>query len=97
MKTAKASCMAVAIGILLAVVPCAIADDWVPSHHCRRPHKPYEFTDDYERDSFKRDVEAYEECIDNFVHQQKEAAQRHQEAAKKAIDEWNSFVRLELR
>jgi hypothetical protein len=81
---------------LVAVANIARADDWPPAHHCRKPIKPYRFTSEYEVDSFKNDVEAYERCIDEFVRQQQEAAQTHKDAAKKAIDEWNRFVRFEL-
>jgi hypothetical protein len=73
------------------------ADDWTPSHHCVKPHKPYRFTSEYEIESFKSDVELYEMCIDAFVRDQKEAAKTHQDAAKRALDEWNTFVRFELR
>jgi hypothetical protein len=86
-----------ALGVLLAVATGAWADDWAPSPHCRKPSKPYRFTSEYEVESFKSDVDAYERCIDEFVRKQQEAAQVHKDAAKRAVDEWNSFVRFELR
>ncbi len=61
--------------------------------NCSRPYKPFEFTRQYELDSFKRQVESYERCIDDFVREQREAAKKHRDAAKDAIEEWNSFVR----
>lgn len=86
--------------VLVAVAGWATngeADDWPPSHHCIKPHKPYRFTSEYEIESFKSDVDGYERCIEEFVSEQKEAAKGHQDAAKRAIDEWNTFVRFELR
>lgn len=85
------------LGILIVAASGARGDDWPPSHHCRKPMKPYRFTSEYEVQSFKDEVDAYERCIDDFVRQQQEAAQTHKDAAKKALDEWNSFVRFELR
>lgn len=71
----------------------ARADMFPPSPGCSRPYKPFEFTTQYELDSFKRQVDSYERCIEEFVREQREAAKKHTEAAKDAIDEWNSFVR----
>ena len=59
--------------------------------------KPYRFTSDYEIESFKRDVDMFEMCIDDVVAKQKAAAKVHQDAAKRAIDEWNFFIRLNSR
>lgn len=75
----------------------ALADDWTPSTRCMKPVKPYEFTSQYQVNSFKNEVEAYESCIDRFIKQQREQAKNHLEAAKKAVDEWNHFVNFELR
>lgn len=86
----------VALGIVIAMASGARGDDWVPTHHCRKPIKPYRFTSEYELEAFKDEVDAYERCIDEFVRQQQEAAQTHKDAAKKAVDEWNRFVRFEL-
>ena len=83
--------------LLLAYAPEGVADDWRPSHHCMKPVRPYQFTADYERDAFKREVDQFERCIDDFISAQKSAAQNHADAAKRAVDEWNLFVRTELR
>ncbi len=85
------------LAMLLGVAFSTRADDWAPSHHCSKPVKPFRFTSEYEVESFKSEVEEYERCIDDFVRHQEEAAQAHKEAAKKAVNEWNSFVRFELR
>lgn len=91
---------ALRLAIVVALIGWATngeADDWAPSHHCVKPHKPYRFTSEYEIESFKNDVELFEMCIDEFVREQKEAAKTHQDAAKRAVDEWNMFVRFELK
>jgi hypothetical protein len=74
----------------------AWSDSYSPSHSCRKPYKPFEFSDRYEYDNFMSDVASYKRCIATFVDEQKSEAQHHSDAADEAIDEWNSFVRREL-
>lgn len=74
----------------------AWADIWEPSHHCTKPYKPIQFTSQWELDSFNDDVRRYKRCIEEFVEEQEQAIENHQQAAEDAIDEWNSFVRMEL-
>jgi len=58
------------------------ADMFTPSHSCLKPHKPYEFNDQYELDNFMSDVESYKKCIQDFVEEQNVAVRKHQDAAK---------------
>jgi hypothetical protein len=46
--------------------------------------------------TISHDVDRYKRCINDFVEEQREAIQRHEDAAQEAIDEWNRFVRYEL-
>ena len=73
------------------------ADSVEPGHSCTKPNKPDEFNSQRELDSFNNDVQRYQSCLYDFVDQQQEAIQRHQRATKDAIDEWNNFVRMELK
>ncbi|WP_211252160.1 hypothetical protein [Arenimonas metalli] len=83
--------------LVVACLPlCAQADMFAPSHSCRKPIKPYEFTSEWEVSQFKDDVERYKQCISDFVEEQNDEAEKHQEAAQDAIDEWNRYVRYEL-
>lgn len=75
---------------------CTFADSYEPSHSCSKPYKPYTFSDQWQVDSFKDDVERYKRCIKNFVEEQKNAVEVHQRAANTAIEEWNRYVRREL-
>ena len=81
---------------LLLTTAVAQADMFPPSASCHKPYKPYEFTSQYEVDSFKSDVDRYKRCISDFVSSQNDAVEVHQAAASAAIDEWNSYVRYEL-
>lgn len=85
--------------IVLIFMPSSIAltDMFPPSHMCHKPFKPFEFNTQWEYQNFMSEVENYKMCINNFVNEQYEAARNHQEAAENAIEEWNSFVRLELQ
>lgn len=82
--------------VALAVLPAAYADDWAPSHYCRKPHKPFQFSSQWELDSFLEDVRRYKQCITDFIDEQENAIENHRQAAEDALDEWNYFVRLEL-
>ena len=59
---------------------------------CIKPHRPLQFTSEWEVDQFMSKVEAYKSCIAQFVEEQREAAREHQAAAQRAVDEWNNFV-----
>lgn len=72
------------------------ADMFSPSHSCSKPYKPYEFTNQYQLDSFNDEVETYKRCITSFVDEQNDAVRAHQDAAEVAIDEWNRYARYEL-
>ena len=80
----------------LGVASSSSADMFVPSHSCSKPYKPYEFNNEWELENFKNEVEAYKQCISNFVDEQNDAVRNHQSAAEEAINEWNNFVNYEL-
>ena len=42
------------------------------------------------------EVSTYKSCIEDFVDEQRRESKKHLNAADNAIDDWNSFVRLEL-
>jgi len=70
----------------------ANADGYVSGPSCMKPTKPYEFTEQWEVDSYNSEVRMYQSCIQEFVEEQNDAIRNHQNAAEEAIDEWNSFV-----
>ena len=85
----------IALILLVFAVPTQ-SDSFGVSHYCSKPHKPYEFTDEWELERFKDDVRDYQRCIQDFVDEQNQAIRNHQEAIDEAIDEWNRFVDYEL-
>lgn len=72
------------------------ADMFMPRNTCYKPSKPYQFNNQWDLDRFKDDVETYRDCINNFIDDQNREAQTHLDAARKALDEWDNFVRWEL-
>lgn len=74
----------------------AQADDRDSNPSCSKPDKPDAFNSQAQLDGFNSEVQQYQRCLYDFVHEQEEAIQRHQRAANVAIDEWNDFVRMEL-
>jgi hypothetical protein len=82
--------------IFLVIATPIHSDSFGVSHYCSKPHKPYEFNDEWELERFKDDVEEYKRCINDFVEEQHDAIRNHQRAAEEAIDEWNNFVDYEL-
>lgn len=87
----------VAACLLVLSISLASADIFIPSHSCSKPYNPYSFTSQGELDSFRDDVRRYKSCLEEFVEEQEGAIRKHREAANRAIEEWNSFVRMELR
>ena len=88
-------------GLLLLVAlvsgSAARADMFTPTHSCSKPFRPYQFTSEFERDQYREQVKSYERCMDEFISEQKSQARKHLDAAKEAVDEWNNFVRTQLR
>ena len=82
--------------IILLLTFSVQADNDDPSPLCSKPNKPDKFHSQLELDSFNNDVQQYQRCLYDFVDEQEDAIQRHQRAAKVAIDEWNNFVRTKL-
>ena len=84
------------LGAIVAFPQLGDADSWEPSHSCSKPHKPYEFTSQWQIDSFFNNVARYKNCIEEFIEEQEEAIENHMDASQEAIDDWNSFVNYEL-
>ena len=59
------------------------ADTFTPSYYCSRPYGSYT---DYS-------VNSYRQCIQSFIDEQNSAVKKHSQAARDAVNEWNSFVR----
>ena len=73
-----------------AFVNCCILQ---PTHNCIKPSKPFSVSSQWEIDMYNNDVIQYKRCIINFVNEQRQAANKHKQAANEAINEWNDFCR----
>ncbi|MDY6537512.1 hypothetical protein SKM62_11400 [Acinetobacter faecalis] len=73
------------------------ADMFTPTVSCSKPYKPYKFNSEYEVTQYFNSVEKYKRCIADFVEKQSREANNHQKAASNAIEEWNRFVKYEMK
>lgn len=85
-----------------AVVGCLAVSgmastEWVTPHSCSKPTKPLFMDDDLAVSMYQRQVRDYKECIEQFVQDQEDAIRQHRQEANDAIDEWNRFVKYEMR
>ena len=88
--------------LLMATLP-ARAEMYTPppSNNCLNPVQPFGLVSQRQKNQYRKDVEAYMNCLKQFVEEQKEAIrthqeeiQRHKEALEAAIREWNNFVKV---
>ena len=77
---------------IMLIVTFANADMFTPSNSCYKPNKPYEFTDQWQVDSYNNEVQRYKNCIVDFVDEQNDAVNTHLNAKNEAIAEWNRFA-----
>ena len=61
-----------------------------PAHSCYKPHKPYQFGSEWERDSYIRKYNQYIDCINEYVENGNNDIQRIQEKQREAIAEAES-------
>jgi len=81
------------LGVFLASTSPLLADLYVSGHSCHKPIKPYKFNSRYELDNFNANVKRFKECIVEFIDKQNDAVKTHNEAAEKAIKDWNDYAR----
>jgi hypothetical protein len=62
-----------------------------PEHSCRKPFKPYQFNDQYELDNYRDEVQAYIDCINEYVENAGNDIERIKESAESAIGEANGY------
>ena len=63
-----------------------------PDHTCYEPHIPYSFSDQFEFENFKREVENYSDCIKKYVEAAKLDKERITEKANEAVEQFNRFI-----
>ncbi len=94
MKFIKNICIFIFL-VTVVSIP-VVADLSVPELNCTAPFKPARFNTEREINTFNTAVERYQSCINDFVDDQNEQAERHQKAASDAVNTWNRFVFTEL-
>ncbi|MBI1328200.1 MAG: hypothetical protein GC136_11265 [Alphaproteobacteria bacterium] len=61
-----------------------------PSPQCRKPYKPYEFTSQFDVDTYNDEVERYVRCIKEYIDNASNDIDRIKEAVNTAVNEANS-------
>ena len=106
MEAGKGGAMRLRLGVtccsflFLALLYSPIAaDTGSPSHSCvqPKPYVPIEIQSRSDLDMYNESVNRYKRCIEEFVEDQEKAVNRHHEAALKATEEYNSFVRAGMK
>jgi len=78
--------------LLVTVTSLSVYAEYVSSHSCSEPYKPYQFTTQYEVDAYNDETEEFRTCIEDYIEEQNDAVRDHQRAAEDAIDDWNNFA-----
>jgi predicted HicB family RNase H-like nuclease len=78
--------------LLATTTSLSVYAEYVSSHSCSEPYKPYQFTTQYEVDPYNDETEEFRTCIEDYIEEQNDAVRDHQRAAEDAIDDWNNFA-----
>lgn len=82
---------------LVTSASAAQAHFFAPSHDCRAPQKPLEFTTETDRVQFEEKVKAFRACLEDFVDNQNKAADKHQQAGEAAASAWKDYAEQVLK
>lgn len=83
--------------LCISAVTLAHGSGFTPSHSCSQPYKPSRFNSEREAEKYRQDAARYQSCLKKFIAEQIEESKRHQEAIKKAAEEWERFVLEDLK
>ena len=78
--------------LLATTTSLSVYAEYVSSHSCSEPYKPYQFTTQYEVDTYNDETEEFRTCIEDYIEEQNDAVRDHQRAAEDAIGDWNNFA-----
>lgn len=74
----------------------SFADTYPQSDFCHAPSRPFSSSSQSSWNRFINDTNEYQNCINQFIQEQNEGIQSHQQAINDAINDWNNFVSREL-
>ena len=88
---------AIALCAAILSTPTSAAEDTatvaMPRHSCNKPESPGRLASDLQRRVWRKDVDAYSECIKQFAAKQQKNADLLVKAANAAIEEYNAAVK----
>lgn len=82
--------------LFLTLANSAQAHFYVENPSCRAPKKPLQFVTDLDKQEFDNKVQAYRQCLEEFVNKQNSAMEKHKQSADKAAEIWRAYVEKTL-
>jgi hypothetical protein len=96
--TTLAAALVLAVPAVCAQTPApaasAVPAVVLPKPECgTKPDHPGKLASDAQKRQWRKEANAYLECYKKYASDQREVAQKYQEAANKAIDDYNAAVK----
>ncbi|MFK5894202.1 MAG: hypothetical protein QM504_13355, partial [Pseudomonadota bacterium] len=76
------------VNLLIFIHSVAYADKFVSEHMCFKPDKPLFMASAYYQKSYQKDISDYNFCMNEFIKGQEKGILTHQQAIKKATNDW---------
>lgn len=78
---------------------CAVshADVLAPRHYCSEPYRPFIFENKEQINQYFDDVEAYGDCVFDFIDEQEKQIKKHQQSIIDAQEQLEQFKNRNLK
>ena len=73
------------------------AHESVESNECPPPLNTGRYTSAMEQEIFQAELSIYESCMFEYIREQQELADVHEDAADSALNTWNDYLHLRMR
>ena len=78
--------------LLIFTSSLSYSDEYLRYHWCYKPGKPLFFASSYDQKLYDKETIIYKKCIQKFIKEQEKDITIHQQAIKKATDDWDIFL-----
>lgn len=78
--------------VFSAGIPEVPAHESIAVHACSKPVRPAQISSRWELETFQLANELFERCMFDYIRDQQKQAQRHEQAARAALDEWSDSL-----
>lgn len=81
------------IFLLYLILPlAAVSHESVAPVECPKPTNTGRITSQIENEMFQAQLILYERCMFDYIQQQQQLSDVHQQAAQKTLDDWNEYL-----